>query len=47
MALQSRLIIDLHHLLSIFNDMIGDDSLSNDDDNHSISLMLGQYDSDR
>ena len=38
----SRLVTDSHHLLRIINDMSSDDNLSNEDDNHSISLMLGQ-----
>ena len=41
MALRSRLVTDSHHLLRIINDMSSDDNLSNEDDNHSISLMLG------
>ena len=40
MALRSRLVIDSHHLLRIINDMSSDDNLSNEDDYHSISLML-------
>ena len=44
MALRRRLITDLHHLLRIINDMSSDNNLSNADDNHSISIMLGQSD---
>ena len=46
MALRSRLITELNHLFSIMNDMSSDDNLSNEDVNHSISLMLAQSDSD-
>ena len=47
MALRSRQVTDSHHLLRIINGMSSDDNLSNEDYNHSISLMLGQSDSDR
>ena len=47
MALRSRLITELNHLFIIMNDMNRDDNLSNEDDNHAISLMLAQSDSDR
>ncbi len=46
MALRSRLITQLNHLFSIMNDMSSDDNLSNEDVNHSISLMLAQSDID-
>ena len=46
MALGSRLITELNHLLSIVNDMNSDDNVLNKDDNHSISPMLAQSDSD-
>ena len=44
MALRSGLVTDSHHLLRIINDMSSDDNLSNEDDNHPISLILVQYD---
>ena len=47
MSLRSRLVTDAHHLLRIINDMSSDDNLADEDDNHSISHMLGQSDSDR
>ena len=47
MALRLRLITELNNLLSIINDMRSDDNLSNEYDNHAISLMLAQSDSDR
>ena len=43
MALRSRLITELNHLFTIMNDMSSDDNLSNEDVNHSISLMLTVY----
>ena len=46
MALRSRLITELNHLFTIMNDMSSDDNLSNEDVNHSISLMLAQSGSD-
>ena len=39
MALRSQVITELNNLLSFINDMSSDDNLSNEDDNHSISLM--------
>ena len=47
MALRSRLITELNHLFIIMNDISIDDNLSNEDVNHSISLMVTQSDSDR
>ena len=46
MALRSRLITELNHLFTIMNDMSSDDNLSNEDVNHSISLTLGQSESE-
>ena len=46
-ALRSRLITELNHLIIIMNDMNSDDNLSNEDGNHAISLMRAQSDSDR
>ena len=38
-ALRSRFITELNNLFRILNDMNSDDNLSNEDDNHAISLM--------
>ena len=46
-ALRSRLITELNHLIIIMNYVNSDDNLSNEDGNHAISLMRAQSVSDR
>ena len=45
MALRSRRITELNNLFfRSMKDISSDDNLSNEDVNHSLSLMLAQYD---